>query len=219
MRQLRPQQRHEKASSEKGQKRVELILNAARDILVEEGYPSLSMRKIATRADITVGNLQYYFSSKIDLLNDLVDAIIKGYVGWWDEIMADDTLTPEDQFANIIRFIIKDLTTKETTRFFPELWALANHEQFAEDAMEYVYNLEREMLIEMIGRLNPTLSTEDKNILAVYISSAMEGHTVFIGYGKKWNKYADATANLAIKGYISLIKSVTSDEIHAISAK
>ncbi len=216
MRKLKLQRRHVQASSAKGRKRVEEILNAARDILVEEGYPALSMRKVAAKCDITVGNLSYYFASRQDLLNDLVDAVIRGYIGWWDDIMADTSLSAEEQFTAIIRFIIEDLSTKETTRFFPELWALSNHEKFADKAMDYIYDLERKMLIEMIGRINSTLSPHHKEVLAVYMSSAMEGHTVFIGYGKKWNKYTNQTANLAAYTYLSLVKNITETEIDGL---
>lgn len=214
MRQLKIRHLHKKASSKKGQNTVAAILTAARNLVVEEGYPSLSMRAIAARCDMKVGNLTYYYASKTELLGDLVDAVIQGYVGWWDEVMADTSLSVDQQFLTILSFIMEDLTAPETTGFFPELWARANHEKFAAEAMDYLYQLEHDMLVEMIGRVNPNLELEDKKILAVHMLSSMEGHTVFIGHRKKWNRYAQQTANIVVRNYLTLAKTITHEEIH-----
>ncbi len=216
MRQLQLQQRHEKAFSRKGRDSVERVLNAARDLLVQEGYAGLSMRKIAARCDMTVGNLSYYYVSKTDLMSDLIDAITQGYVGWWDDVMANESLTPEEQFATILHFIMDDLATPETTGFFTELWALANHEEFARVAMDNVYQHEYEMLVQMIGRLNPLILQEDRVILAVYMQASMEGHTIFVGHQKKWAKYIKQTANMIVKSYLHMVQTITHEEIHQL---
>ncbi|WP_417451417.1 TetR/AcrR family transcriptional regulator [Kordiimonas sp.] len=214
MRTLTLQGRHEKASSRKGRKRVEVILNTARDILIDEGYAALSMRRIAKMSGITVGNLSYYYTSKQDLVQDLLEAVIQGYMGWWDDIMADDSLTPEQQFAKIISFIIDDLTTKETTHFFPELWALANHEPFAQEAMNTMYGHVRDMLMEMAQRINPALSVSEREILAVFMSSSFEGHTMFLGYGRRWSDRTPQISHIAIRSFLHLIKTATPENIN-----
>ena len=48
----------------KGEQRINLILEAAELLLIDSGYHNFSMRKVATKAGISVGNLQYYFPSK-----------------------------------------------------------------------------------------------------------------------------------------------------------
>lgn len=50
MRELKIQQRHVGATSNKGRRRVSEILHAARDIVVEESAAKLTMRKVAARA-------------------------------------------------------------------------------------------------------------------------------------------------------------------------
>lgn len=186
--------------------------------MIEEGYASLSMRAIATKSGLKVGNLTYYYASKAELLADLVDAVILGYVGWWDEVLADETLTAEQQFVTILTFILEDLGSPETTGFFPELWALANHDKKAGDMMGYLYQHEHDMLVELISRLNPSLDVEDKKILAVHILASIEGHTVFVGYRKKWSRYATPVSNMMINSYLDLVKTATHDAIHAMPA-
>ena len=57
----------------KGQRRTETILDAATAILIEEGYAQLTTRKIATRARIRPGNLQYYYPAKHDVVRAVLD--------------------------------------------------------------------------------------------------------------------------------------------------
>src|SRR5437762_12157410 len=44
------------------------IIQAAADSLLESGYSGTSVRSIASRAGVAIGNLQYYFPSKSELL-------------------------------------------------------------------------------------------------------------------------------------------------------
>jgi AcrR family transcriptional regulator len=46
----------------------EQIVRAAADSLLENGYAGTSVRSIASRAGVAIGNLQYYFPSKSELL-------------------------------------------------------------------------------------------------------------------------------------------------------
>src|ERR1700738_4363584 len=46
----------------------ELIIHAAADSLLEVGYSGTSVRAIATKAGVAIGNLQYWFPTKSELL-------------------------------------------------------------------------------------------------------------------------------------------------------
>ena len=46
----------------------ELIIHAAAESLLENGYAGTSVRSIASRAGVAIGNLQYYFPTKSELL-------------------------------------------------------------------------------------------------------------------------------------------------------
>ena len=46
----------------------ELIVRAAAESLLANGYAGTSVRSIATRAGVAIGNLQYYFPTKSELL-------------------------------------------------------------------------------------------------------------------------------------------------------
>jgi len=44
------------------------IVRAAAESLLETGYAGTSVRSIASRAGVAIGNLQYYFPTKSELL-------------------------------------------------------------------------------------------------------------------------------------------------------
>lgn len=62
------------AATVKGERRRVEILRVARRILVAEGFDGFVLRLIAERVGITLGNLQYHYASRDDLLEALVRA-------------------------------------------------------------------------------------------------------------------------------------------------
>lgn len=215
MRKLKPQKR-DNASSTRGQEAVSAILTAARDVLVEEGYPRLTMRNVAERARMTVGNLSYYYGNKEDLLHDLLEAVIQGYVEDFDRIAGDAERTPDERLEDMIRFVVGDLATKETTGFFPALWALANHDEFAAKEMTSVYEVERDAFARVIAELRPDLARKDRDLLALFISASIEGHTMFVGYKREKAAAVDAIANIAVHSFLALVRNIDAAAIRGL---
>ena len=73
MRELASKYRPGTAVSEKGNQRIDQIIRAARDTLIRAGYHGFTMRAVAAECEISVGNLNYYYASKADLLADLLE--------------------------------------------------------------------------------------------------------------------------------------------------
>ncbi len=192
------------------------ILEAARDVLVEEGYPSLTMRHVARRAGITVGNLSYYYTKRDDLLHDLLEAVIQGYVEDFDRIVENVERSPEERLEDMIRFVVGDLATKETTGFFPALWGLAAHNDVAAKEMTYVYGIERNAFARVIAAMRPDFSKKDREILALFISASIEGHTMFIGHKRDRAADGPAVANVAAHSFLSLVRSIDSATIRGL---
>ncbi|MFW6274912.1 MAG: TetR/AcrR family transcriptional regulator [Spirochaetota bacterium] len=65
----------------KKRKRRDRIYDAALELLSEKGYNSTHMRDISARAELAVGTLYNYYSSKADLYMEIMEAK-------WDEIRA-----------------------------------------------------------------------------------------------------------------------------------
>src|SRR6267142_3800201 len=60
----------ESTKTQKGEQTKALILNAALEIFDEHGYEETTMRAIAKRAGVSLGNAYYYFGSKEHLIQE-----------------------------------------------------------------------------------------------------------------------------------------------------
>lgn len=213
MRSIQLQVRPGTAAFAKGQERVLKILQSAQDLMISGGYHNLTLRKVAAGAGISVGNLNYYYSNKQDLLRDLLDTVIGAYIDEFDNVRQDAGVALEDQFIAIIQFIIEDLGTQETTNFFPELWALANHDEHAAERMDALYQKARLVLNDLVASLNPELSEHSREQVALFMSASMEGLTPFVGYQKPWADNRKAIANIAAISFLNLVRSIDDDAI------
>lgn len=72
------------------EEKKEEILEAARRVLIAEGSGGFSVRKVAGEAGISLGNLQYYFPSRIALLEGLLAADIAAYSGAYEKMLRTD---------------------------------------------------------------------------------------------------------------------------------
>jgi AcrR family transcriptional regulator len=198
-----------KAVSKKGNQRIRQILLAALEVLIRHGYHAFTMREVAAQCGISVGNLNYYYRSKAGLLTDLIDSVWRGYEIEFDRILHDTSPhDPERALQAVIRLILDDLATRETTVFFPELWAMANHDSEAAKRLDQIYGKVRQVMIALIPQINPTLDEVEVSELAIFLSASLEGHTMFVGYRKPWSAHRKQISNIAVKGLLELVRNV-----------
>ena len=195
------------ATQEKGISRLISILNAAREVFIEAGYAALTMRKVAARAGISIGNLNYYYRTKEDLLRDLLEYVINDYLEEFTRRRLIAGQSPEKQLQAVLMFWIEDLGTPETTVFFPELWALGNHDPQIAELVDDLYAKARQPLNELIPQINPTLTKKEAEQIALYMCAAMEGLTVFVGNGKSWSGQIKEIKQVTIRNFMELIKN------------
>ncbi len=193
-------------SYKKGQRRIEAILKAAELVLVSRGYKKLTMRQIALQAGMTVGNLTYYYATKAALLKDMLESILASYLDEMERVATASGDDPTTRFVAVIEFLIEDLNTKRTTSLFPELWALANHDDYVAGLMEHMYVEERGVIAGLIREANPSLDEKQVQQFALYISCSIEGMTMFVGAGKRQQDSLQAMKNIARDSFWTLIK-------------
>ncbi len=191
----------------KGRRKAEHILERATAVLMRDGYSKFSLRRVAEAAAVTLGNLQYYFPSKGNLVEAMLVYVITGYVEEFNRLMAAVEGGPEEQLAAVLSHVIRDLNTKRTTVLFPELWSMANHEPGVGPYVEDMYETYRRIVAELIPRINPRLAPDQVRLLTIFITSSIEGHTPFIGNGKRWEHLTPGIEEVAIRTFLNLIKT------------
>jgi AcrR family transcriptional regulator len=198
-----------------GTETIEQILRAALNVLVEEGSRAFTLRRIAAECGMKVGNLSYYFPRKENLVEELLEAILAGYSDMADEMLADADEDPEDRLANVIALMMDDLRSKRTTNLFPELWALANHDETVDRLVQSFYARAQTSLAGRVKAVNPALSEADCKAVALLISATIEGTTIFAGHRKPWESKMPELKALAIQSLLHLARTVRPSDLRA----
>ena len=122
--------------------------------------------------------------------------------------MADESTSPEEKFVAIVRLIVEDLDTRETSIFFPELWALANRSDYAAAEMDSLYADARRYLVDLIAETNPTLGPDARQAVALFVSASLEGQTPFVAYGRSHGRRLPQITNIAANALLETVRSI-----------
>lgn len=182
------------------------ILQAARDIFMNDGYSRFTMRKVAVAANISLGNLNYHFPRKDALLKALLELVIDGYIAEFDRRRLAAGEAPEQQLTAVLEFWIDDVLNVTTTNFFPELWALANHDSQVADMTDGLYQRARQPLLALLPQVNPRLSADDAEQLALLMCASMEGLTIFAGHAKPWAPRHHELKTRLVAAFLAMVR-------------
>lgn len=207
--------RNRSGTYQTGRDRVVQILETALGIIIEDGYPALSLREVARRCDIQIGAVSYYYKSRSDLLADVINMVLVPYAENITSILREPSLSAEQKLERFIRLLLDDIQTKRTTRLFPHLWALANHDPFVARAVDSIYILERRTVGRLIAEINPSLAEQEREALAVYVTASVAGSTMFVGFEKPWAKELPLYSAIACRALVDLVKSITPEQLQA----
>lgn len=191
----------------KGHETREMILRSALGILIEEGWQAMSMRRVAASCGIKFGNLTYHYRTREELVRELLEAVISAYEREFETTVYQSGLTPEQRLERYCSLVLEDIPSKKTTRLFPELWALSNHDQFVHDRMHELYARARAPINDIVALMRPDLQQKDCNDLSLFISFSMEGSTVFAGYRKPFLSSMPQIKKISIKSFINIVKT------------
>ncbi|ACK52318.1 transcriptional regulator, TetR family [Methylocella silvestris BL2] len=165
----------------KGSDRVETILIAAKDILVKQGFANLSYRNIAKGAGIAVGNVNYYYPSKDNLMVDLAHYIFDRWDHRFRRRVPAKLKDDREIFKFSIEFMISENQRDRTVSLLMEMWTMANHSPAVSKMLGAFYQKMRAWISGMIERAKPDLSRESRDLRAALITAQIEGLMILIG--------------------------------------
>lgn len=186
---------------------MEKILSAAKDVFVTKGYGGLTMRNVAAGAGTTVGNLQYYYPDKDRLLRDLLEYMVHGFFESFNSILRNPRKSAEEKLIAWIDCIFDAFPMEDKGRFYPELWALANHDAGAAKLLENMYEEGMVTLQGIIRDMNPKLTAREVKNIAITIVGSIEGLVVFVGYKRPWAKSIKAVRSYVMNSCLTLVKT------------
>lgn len=170
-----------RATTTKGNDRVATILVAAKDVLVTQGFANLSYRNIAKGAGIAVGNVNYYYPSKDALMVDLAHHIFDQWDHRFRKRMPAKLKDDREIFRFSVEFMISENKRDRTVNLLMEMWAMANHSPSVSKMLGAFYEKMRTWISEMIERVRPDLSRDNRDLRAALITAQIEGLMILIG--------------------------------------
>lgn len=173
----------------KGDRRRAHILAVARRMLVEDGYDRFVMREIATRVGIMLGNLQYYFATRDDLLAAVVRAEFARNSAEIDALAAGGG-TARRRLAAITRHLI-EVWAREGGRVYAVMSLLALHHRRFRALHREIYGAFYESLLPVLRELRPGARPGELRDLARLVTTVIDGALVQVP-GRTF--VADATA-------------------------
>ncbi|MDO8422092.1 MAG: TetR/AcrR family transcriptional regulator [Parvibaculum sp.] len=178
-----PSQSEKIPAQARSRERLAHVLLIAEQIIISDGYAALTMRKLADQCGIALGNLQYYFPTKSDLVEAVVDGICERHAS---SLTGRPAIKgkPEDTFRMSLHYLLEDVRKPAGSILFWEIWALAAHDKGANTAITKLHQRELDLIAFGITRLNPDLTSRTVRLRAQIIMSTIEGSSLLIGSGR-----------------------------------
>ncbi len=159
------------------------IIDAARTLLLEEGYGSFVFRKVAKLAGVEPGNVQYYFPSKRDLLWAVLEPELENYQERL-VIASQKGRTKNAKLTEIVNFLFKDIIDEQTLFLWLSIWGMAAHDEEISMMIRSWYRAYMETLSSLLCDAVPDISKEKADEAAVIITAQFDGLMVILNLGK-----------------------------------
>ena len=109
----------------KGAERIADIVKVGAEILLDEGFSSLTKRRIAKRLGISHGNVSYYFPTRDSLWHAVIDYELKEYYQRHHGVLIADPSDPQAYFDAFVVGWIDEYNDRVVRVFFSHIIAFA----------------------------------------------------------------------------------------------
>lgn len=192
------------AVQRKGRERVEQILDTATQLLIEEGHGQFTMNQLAKRLGIRISNLQYYFPSREQLIQQLLQRFLDKAKDGIDAIAKKDT-TPRKRLLSTVDYVLKDQDNESSCKIIWEIWALSVRDEKISEAMDDFYESYCTQVYDMLIALNPEVPPRKAGRISALVVAMIEGLSLMRGFGKRRHAYLQGIENELRETILQLI--------------
>ena len=153
------------------------IVDHAMHLLIEVGHADFSMRKVADRAGISVGNLTYHFPSRAGLIHSVVRL---GFELFQIRLIESIRIKGAgvEKLRDAVTWTIEIASDKDNACFQREAWALASHDSEVAGILASFYEGAAGTFRELLLELNPTASDDQLKVATSAFGLASEGTVI-----------------------------------------
>jgi AcrR family transcriptional regulator len=174
--------------------RKQEILQSAIEIIADEGYGSLTMRALARASGMKLGALQYHFRTREEMLRALVGYIGEQYQRAFDSMHFE---AESPGVRELAMFTLEDSAGDLllSDRLWPQLWAMQQVEPLVSDLLEDIYA----GYLATLEKALEAQGSESPRAEALCLMSLLEGESLFVGSGRRWETDRKAVRESILK--------------------
>lgn len=166
-------------------KKKQTILLAAISVLKAEGGASFSMRKVASEAGISLGNLQYHFPTLEDLLSGLLCNFIEEYRKELKGLQTREQIS-EAEFVEIIKKIVVEESYNDGFPLLRAIFLVSDDHWIHKQLVSYyseLFDLLKELIenVRIEHKQNPEKRQRAINTAASIILPFLSGYGLVEG--------------------------------------
>jgi AcrR family transcriptional regulator len=159
----------------KGAARVIEIARAGTEIVLEEGFASLTKRRVAKRLGIAHGNVGYYFPTRESLWRVVVDYELSEIHDRYPSGLKMDTDDPQSSFDEYLSIYMLSYEDREFGSFFAHLEAYADINPAVAKLRDEMYEGFLQRMIERVRPLCIGVDDEQIELRAITVMALFEG--------------------------------------------
>ncbi len=115
------------------------ILDVTESLLIDAGNAGLTMRKIATSSGISLGNLQYHFATREDVLLALLTRFLAPYEERLEHLPKSLPEDVAEALKLMFENVLSDPDFDRCATIYKEIWAASSHSEEMRNALNAYY--------------------------------------------------------------------------------
>jgi len=159
----------------KGAARVIDIARVGTEIVLEEGFASLTKRRVAKRLGIAHGNVGYYFPTRESLWRAVVDYELSEIHDRYPSGLKMDTDDPQSSFDEYLSIYMISYEDREFGSFFAHLEAYADINPAVAELRDEMYEGFLQRMIERVRPLCIGVDDEQIELRAITVMALFDG--------------------------------------------
>ncbi|WP_162932914.1 TetR family transcriptional regulator C-terminal domain-containing protein [Roseovarius sp. EL26] len=179
------------------------IIEAAMDVLNDQGFCTLKIRDVARRAGVSAGLICHHFDTKHGLLLAVIRHAVTAY-GKQSELIAAQDTPPRDKVLDLVRMALApEQSNKRLSAVWLTLYCLAGSDA---DCHAELIRYQRKNLEVILSAISPLFDVDQATHIAHLIVALIDG---------VWLQHATRAQPVDLGAAQDLIASLTE---HALSA-
>ena len=162
-----------------GEERKHEILDIAKELFIEKGYENTSIVNILEKVGIAKGTLYYYFTSKEEILDAIIDRISEKIFYKAQEISKDPSLSVQEKILGVVMSLnIEDDKEKKIVNNIHNPQNLLMHQKQFDSIIDNVVPILTKVICEgiEIGIFNTDYPLETVEMILIYTQTVFDSN-------------------------------------------